>query len=64
MKMNMNALKAPELKLAEYSKENGLIAMHDSANINSGCGTTCSGQCRGTCKSGCGGGCQGGTTER
>lgn len=26
MKMNMDALKALELKLAEYSKENGAIA--------------------------------------
>ena len=35
MKMNIEALKALELKLAEYSKANGAIAEHGSANANS-----------------------------
>ena len=47
MKMNMDALKALELKLAEYSKENGTIAEHTSSNMNS-CGT-----CTGTCFASC-----------
>ena len=66
MKMNMNALKVLELKLAKYSKENGAIAEHESSNTNCSaeCYGTCSGSCRGLCKSGCGGGCQGGTTGR
>ena len=73
MKMNMNALKALELKLAEYSKANGAIAEHKSANTNclnscyggcSGtcsieCGSTCTARCGGTCDRTCGNGCYG-----
>ena len=67
MKMNMEALKALELKLAEYSKTNGVIAEHDSSNINchcaGGCYSSCSGSCDagclGSCSSGCNGGCKG-----
>ena len=66
MQINMDALKALELKLAEYSKENGAIAEHESANANCSavCNGTCSSGCKGLCKSGCGGGCQGGTMGR
>lgn len=66
MKINVDALKALELKLAEYSKANGAIAEHESANTNCSavCNGTCSGGCKGLCKSGCGGGCQGGTMGR
>lgn len=53
MKMNMDALKALELKLAEYSKENGTIAEHKSLNTN------CNGTCAGVCTGGCYGGCVG-----
>ncbi|MBQ6297227.1 MAG: hypothetical protein IJK81_05995 [Selenomonadaceae bacterium] len=59
MKMNMEALKALELKLAEYSKANGGIAEHESANAGcTGCMTTCSGGCE-SCSGGCKGGCNG-----
>ena len=51
MKMNMDALKALELKLAEYSKENGAIAEHKSANSN--CNNSCAGVCTGGCYGGC-----------
>ena len=54
MKMNMDALKALELKLDEYSKTNGTIAEHASLNSNG-----CTG-CQGTCSTGCLGGCKGG----
>ena len=53
MKINMDALKALELKLAEYSKANGLIAEHKSSNTN------CNGTCAGVCTGGCYGGCVG-----
>ena len=62
MKMNMDALKALELKLAEYGKENGIISTHESASMNYcqctglGCGTQCSGACSGSCAGGCSGG--------
>lgn len=60
MKMNMDALKALELKLAEYSKENGSIAEHESLHSNcEGCMTTCIGQCSNQCSGGCKGGCNG-----
>ena len=65
MKMNMDALKALELKLAEYSEKNGTIATHNSANMNIcqctglGCGTQCSGACSGSCSGGCSGGSSG-----
>ena len=51
MKINVDALKALELKLAEYSKENGAIAEHKSANMNgcSDCWNSCSGSCKNTC---------------
>ena len=52
MKMNMDALKALELKLADYSKANGAIAEHKSANMNDcACqGKSCTGECFGSCK--------------
>ena len=58
MKMNMDALKALEFKLAEYSKENGAIAEHESSNVNcynckSQCLASCSGSCSGTCSGAC-----------
>lgn len=56
MKMNMDALKALELKLAEYSKENGAIAEHESSNNND---SICNGTCAGVCTGGCYGGCVG-----
>ena len=65
MKMNMDALKALELKLAEYGKENGIISTHESASMNYcqctglGCGTQCSGACSGSCAGGCSGGSSG-----
>ncbi len=60
MKMNIVALKALELKLAEYSKENGAIAEHESANINfCTCGSDCKHHCTGTCQGHCQGGCKG-----
>lgn len=57
MKMNMEALKTLELKLAEYSKANGAIAEHNSSNENkcSTCSGTCTGVCSGTCSTGCSG---------
>ena len=59
MKMNMDALKALELKLAEYSKTNGAIAEHESANSNchSSCSNNCSGHCQGSCDNTCYGKC-------
>ena len=65
MKMNMDALKALELKLAEYSKANGSIAEHESANTNcpGTCGVTCSGHCSGGCTTACGVTCSGGCTN-
>ena len=48
MKMNMDALKALELKLAEYSKANGAIAEHESENQN-GCSSKCIGACYMSC---------------
>ena len=65
MKMNLDALKALELKLAEYGKENGIISTHESASMNYcqctglGCGTQCSGACSGSCAGGCSGGSSG-----
>ena len=52
MNVNMDALKALELKLAEYCKVNGSIAEHESANVN--CKHTCMGGCYGSMKTGCG----------
>lgn len=57
MKMNMDALKALELKLAEYSKENGTIAEHESSNMNRYC-FGCEGACVG-CLGSCSGSCSG-----
>lgn len=51
MKINMEALRALELKLAEYSKVNGSIAEHESKNTN--CNNTCAGVCTGGCYGGC-----------
>lgn len=56
MKMNLDALKALELKLDEYSKENGAIAEHESSNIN-GC-KNCFNECLGSCKNTCAGSCE------
>lgn len=59
MKMNLEALKALEQKLADYSKANGPIAEHMAQNSNScsDCyrtgGGGCKGTCRGTCVSKC-----------
>ena len=58
MKMNMDALKTLELKLAEYSKENGAIAEHESSNVNS-CKGSCYATCYGSCKDSCVGSCVG-----
>ena len=55
MKMDMDALKALELKLAEYSKENGMISEHESLNTNC---YACDGSCRGDCYPGCSGSCK------
>ena len=57
MKMNVDTLKALELKLAEYSKANGAVAEHNSANMNScACqGKSCTGECFGSCKNTCAG---------
>lgn len=55
MKMNMDALKALELKLAEYGKENGSIAEHESSHNNGICDGTCAGVCTGGCYGGCAG---------
>lgn len=55
MKMNMDALKALELKLEEYSKKNGAIAEHESLNANC---HACDGSCRGDCVPSCTGSCK------
>ena len=59
MKMNMDALKALELKLAEYTKANGAVAEHESANNNchSSCANNCSSHCKGECDNTCYGKC-------
>ena len=65
MKMNMDALKALELKLAEYSKANGAIAEHESANIGcDGCSASCNGNCQNCCKGTCQYSCADATTTR
>lgn len=59
MKMNLEALKALEAKLAQYASDNGSIAEHMAQNSNSctDCyqtgGGGCKGTCRGTCVSKC-----------
>ena len=61
MRMNIDAIKTLELKLAEYSKENGVIAEHEAGNMNYhevGC-NTCVGKCTGTCDNTCAGSCKG-----
>ena len=63
MKMNLDAIKALELKLAEYDKENAIIAEHESADTNLiGYHCSCSGDgcymsCDGSCKRSCSGSC-------
>ena len=58
MKINLDALKALELKLAEYSKKNGLIAEYKSENMNGcSCGSNCFSSCSGSCKNTCSGSC-------
>ncbi|MBQ3443717.1 MAG: hypothetical protein IJG33_10780 [Selenomonadaceae bacterium] len=58
MKMNLDALKTLEIKLAEYSKANGVIAEHVSDNMNK-CASGCSGACMGSCKGNCTSSCSG-----
>lgn len=57
MKMNLEALKALEAKLAEFSNANGTIAEHMAQNSNTctDCYSNggCKGNCRGTCVSKC-----------
>ncbi len=57
MKMNMDALKTLEFKLAEFAKENGAIAEHKSFNSNS-CKSGCTGGCVGSCYHDCAGSCK------
>ena len=57
MRMSIDAIKALELKLAEYSKENGSIAEHGSENVNS-CRSGCTGGCVGSCYHDCAGSCK------
>ena len=59
MKINSDALKALELKLAQYGKVNSAIAEHKSANANcsSGCTISCNGTCNAMCGNNCGGSC-------
>ena len=52
MKINLDALKALELKLAEYSKANGAIAEHESATMNCNC-SSCVGSCQNSCAGSC-----------
>lgn len=56
MRMNMNALNALKLKLAEYSKENGAIVEHVSLSMNRFY-FNCAGNYRGSCAVGCSGAC-------
>ena len=53
MKMNMDALKALELKLAEYGKENGAIAEHESGHKNGCNAADCAGSCWNSCSGSC-----------
>lgn len=53
MKMNLEALKALELKLNEYSKVNGPVAEHLSQNSNSCTDCYTGGGCKGTCRATC-----------
>ena len=53
MKINVDALKALELKLAEYSKANGSISEHRSLSNNNTCHPGCRGTCDTTCVHGC-----------
>ncbi|MBR1805097.1 MAG: hypothetical protein IJ774_01785 [Selenomonadaceae bacterium] len=57
MKINSDALKILERKLTDYSKANGSIAEHDSANTNCsrGCKGNCNVSCFAMCKWACGG---------
>lgn len=56
MKMNLDALKALELKLADYGKENGDIAKHESSNMNGcNCKGSCGSECTGSCHYSCAG---------
>ena len=64
MKINMDALKALELKLAEYSKENGAIAEHESGNKNGCNAADCAGSCWTSCSGGCKLGCSGTSIRR
>lgn len=55
MKINIDALKTLELKLAEYNKANGSIAEHESVNNKrcNGCSGFCTVNCRGMCMDAC-----------
>ena len=53
MKMNLEALKALEQKLAEYSNVNGAIAEHMALNSNSCTDCYSNGGCKGTCRGTC-----------
>ena len=46
MELKKETVKAFELKLAEYSKENGGITLHNSLTANSICGPGCSASCK------------------
>ena len=58
MNIDLETLKALELKLVKYTKVNGAIAEHESVNKNrcNGCVGTCLGMCT---YDGCGGSCAG-----
>ena len=55
MKIDLKIIKLLEIKLAEYGKTNGVIAEHESVNINrcDGCMGSCTGNCYGSCAVGC-----------
>lgn len=53
MKMKLEALKALEQKLADYSSENGTIAEHMAQNLNSCTDCYSNGGCKGTCRGTC-----------
>ena len=53
MELNKETLKTLERKLAEYSKANGDIAVHDSLHNNDVCRPGCRGTCDANCTHGC-----------
>ena len=54
MRLNIETLKTLELKIAEYSKNNGTVAEHESMTNNC---KDCTGTCTGTCQHHCKGSC-------